>query len=112
MSKWHGVIGYELSSEIRPGVWTEGITEHEYSGDLTRIYRRLQNDQKVNSDVTLANELQVVADPFAWSNYLSIRYATVLGAPWIVTSVEVQYPRLILTLGGVWNGPRPQTGAS
>lgn len=109
MGKWHGWVGYELSEETRPGVWTEVVAEHEYSGDLTRVYRRLENGQKVNSDVTISHELQIVADPFAYENYFSIRYATVLGKPWTVTSVEVLYPRLILTLGGVWNGSRPTT---
>ena len=107
MAKWHGVVGYAVTEETVPGVWKEIIEDHEYSGDLIPNRRQLQNDQKVNDDVTLSNELSIVADPFAYENYLSIRYVTVMGHKWKVNSVEVQYPRLVLSLGGVWNAVKP-----
>lgn len=106
MAKWFGKIGYAIPTEIRPGVWTDGdnpIT-FEYYGDLTRNSRRLQSSDKLNDNVMISNELSIVADPFAYENFHAIRYAEFMGTRWKVTNIEVQYPRLILTLGEVYNG--------
>lgn len=104
MAKYYGLIGYAVTSEIRPGVWKEQIVEREYSGDILRNTRRLQSSDQVNDNVTVSNEISVLSDPFANENFHSIRYATWMGSKWKVTNVEVQYPRIILSLGGVYNG--------
>ena len=91
-------------SETSPGVHKEQITERNYYGDLIRNTRRLQSGDKVNDDVNVANEISIVADPFANENFHSMRYVEFMGAKWKITNVEVQYPRLILTLGGIYNG--------
>lgn len=103
MAKFCGKIGYGLNAETRPGVWEEQITERQYYGDLTRNTRRLQSTENLNDDVNVANEISIVADPFAYQNFYSMRYVEFMGAKWKVTNVEVQYPRLILTIGGVYN---------
>lgn len=103
MAKYCGKIGYATTVETTPGVWSEQIVERKYYGDLTRNSRRLQSPDKVNDDIVIANQLSIVADPYAMSNFHSIRYAEFMGAKWKVSDVEVQYPRLILTLGGVYN---------
>lgn len=104
MAKFYGAIGYAVTEETKPGVWTEKIVEHVYYGDLTRNTRRLQSVDQLNDNIDVANEISIVADPFANENFHSMRYVEFMGAKWKVTSVEVQYPRLILTLGGVYNG--------
>lgn len=104
MAKFYGAIGYAVTEETKPGVWTEKIVEHAYYGDLTRNTRRLQSADQLNDNIDVANEISIVADPFANENFHSMRYVEFMGAKWKVTSVEVQYPRLILTLGGVYNG--------
>lgn len=104
MAKWFGTIGYAETLETRPGVWAEQITKREYFGDLTRNTRRLQTTDQLNDDINISNEISIVSDPYANENFHSMRYAEFMGAKWKITSVEVQYPRLILTLGGVWNG--------
>lgn len=104
MAKWFGKIGYGKTVETKPGVWTEQITERQYYGDLIRNSRRLQTvADKVNDDINISNQLSIVSDPYANENFHSMRYAEFMGAKWKITDVEVQYPRLILTLGGVWN---------
>jgi hypothetical protein len=105
MARFFGKLGYGHSVEMRPGVWEDVITEKPYFGDVLQNTRRLSDDQKVNSDITLTNNLSVVADAYANENFFAIRYAQWNGALWIVTSVQVQRPRLILELGGVYNGP-------
>lgn len=104
MSKFYGKVGYAVTSEVRPGVWEEQITERNYYGDLNRNKHRWQSGQGLNDDVNISNEISIVADPFAYKNFQSIRYVELLGSLWKVTDVEVQYPRLILTVGGVYNG--------
>lgn len=104
MAKWYGVIGYAETVETKPGIWEEQITERNYYGDLFRNSRRLQSTDKVNDDINISNQLSIVADPYAINNFYSMRYAEFSGAKWKITDIEVQYPRLILTLGGVWNG--------
>lgn len=104
MAKFYGMIGYAVTKETAPGVWTEEIAEQSYYGDLTRNMRRLQDSGDLNDDINVANEISIVADPYANANFHSMRYVAFMGAKWKISKVEVQYPRLILTLGGVYNG--------
>lgn len=104
MGKWFGTIGFDLGTvETAPGVWTQQIAERQYYGDIQRNYRALQAADKVNDDINVSNEISIVSDPYANENFCNIRYVIFMNAKWRVTGVEVHYPRLILTLGGVWN---------
>lgn len=102
MAKYFGKIGFAKNKKVA-GVVTEEIAEREYYGDLNRNTRRLQSGDKVNDDIDISNEISIVADPYAVQNFHTMRYATYMGAKWKISSVEVQFPRLILTLGGVYN---------
>lgn len=104
MAKFYGVIGYAETVETRPGVWKEQITERMYCGDLVRNTRRLQSADQLNDNVNVANEIGIISDPFANENFHSMRYVEFMGAKWKISNVEVQYPRLILSVGGVYNG--------
>lgn len=104
MAKWCGKIGFSAGTkETAPSVYVEDIQEKSYIGDLIRSARRLQTTDKVNDDIDVSNEISIVADPYAMNNFHSIRYVTFMGTKWKVTSVDVQYPRLNLSLGGVYN---------
>ena len=103
MAKWCGIIGYAEQVETTPGVWSEQFTERKYYGDVIRNNRRLQSAGKLNDDINVGNEISIVADPFANNNFHSMRYVEFMGTKWKVTTVDVQYPRLILSLGGVYN---------
>lgn len=102
--KWHGVIGYAETVEVSPGIWEEQITERNKNGDVIRNTRMLQNSGEVNDNINVSNTISIVADPYAKQNFHSIRYITFMGTKWKVTNIDVKYPRLILTLGGVYNG--------
>ena len=103
MAKYYGAIGYAETVETRPGVWKEQITERMYSGDLLRNTSRFQSADKVNDDINVANDISIVADPYANQNFHLMRYVEFMGAKWKITNVEVQHPRLRLTLGGEYN---------
>lgn len=104
MTKWFGVIGYAETVETTPGVWVEKIVERTYFGDVTRNTRRLQTTDQVNDNVDISNEISVLADPYAYQNFHAIRYVEFMSTKWKVSSVDVQFPRLTLSLGGVYNG--------
>lgn len=103
MAKFYGIIGFGKTVETRPGVWVEQITKKPYYGDLTRNIRKLQSSENLNDDINIANEISIVADPFANNNFHSMRYVEFMGAKWKISNVEVQHPRLILTIGGLYN---------
>ncbi len=105
MAKFYGVIGYAVTIETKPGVWKEQFEERLYYGDLVRNTRRLQSAAQINDNINVANEISIIADPYASKNFHAMRYVKFMGANWKISDVEVQYPRLILTIGGVYNGP-------
>lgn len=109
MAKWYGIVGFVETSETSPGVWEEVITEGHYYGDLNRVGRNWQNTEHKNDDVSINNELSILADPFAMNNFYSIRYVNWMGTNIKVQSVTVDIPRIVLALGGVYNG---RTGPS
>ena len=110
MARWFGIVGFGASIEQSPGVWADEITELSYYGEVVRDARRLSEADKLNKDLSTSNSISVLADAYANENYFAIRFVEWGGVVWTVTEVEVQFPRLILRLGEVWNGPRAATG--
>ena len=104
MSKYFGKIGFGVTEETKPGVYEPQIVPKEYYGDIVRNSRRLEGGSKVNDDLNINMTLSIVADPFAFNNFHQLKYAEYMGAKWKSTSVEPQFPRLVITLGGVYNG--------
>ena len=104
MAKWYGKIGYAEQEEVQPGVWDSKIIEHPYYGDSIRNTRMLQNSGNVNDNINVGNQISIIADPYANQNFHSMMYIEYMGNLWKVSNVEVQFPRLILTLGDVYNG--------
>ena len=103
MAKFYGAIGYAETVETAPSVHEEQITERMYSGDLTRNTRRLQSSDNLNDNINVANEISIIADPYANQNFHKMRYVEFMGSKWKISNVEVQFPRLILSVGGVYN---------
>lgn len=105
MAKWFGKIGYVVTEKTAPGVWKEVATEREYYGDVIRTsFMNQQQSDGTNADLKINRQISIVADQFAYENIGRIRYAEFMGTNWEVTTAEPQYPRMILTLGGVYNG--------
>ena len=101
MAKFYGSVGYAETLQTAPGVHEEQIVEYPYYGDLTRNARQHQTGESLNDDINVANEISIVADPFANQNFHKMRYVEYMGARWKISNVEVQFPRLILTIGGL-----------
>ena len=104
MSKFYGEVGYGITRETAPGVWKDEIETYTYYGDVERPATRWETGSGVNDDLAVRNNISILADPFAYEHFSLIKYVKWMGVKWKVTNVEVQRPRLILTLGGEWNG--------
>lgn len=104
MAKYFGKIGYAEQVETAPGVWEEQITERQYYGDVVRNIRKLESSGDINDNINVSMEISIVADPYAIQNFHAMRYVEFMGSLWKITNVEVNYPRLILSIGGVYNG--------
>jgi len=109
MAKFLAKIGFFKQVETRSGVWTEEIVERSYYGNIVKQMIRHKEGEGLLDDLTTDNRLSIVADPYAQQKFHAMRYIEWMGARWRITSVEVQYPRLILTVGGVYNGPTAPT---
>lgn len=103
MAKFHGMIGFAENREVKPGVWRDVIVEREYGGDvLDRLFEN-RSSQDVNDDLILNNKISVISDTYAFENFQFMKYVVYLGKKWKISSVSVQYPRLVLSMGGVYN---------
>lgn len=109
MSKFYGRIGFAETKQTAPSVYDTVITERWYAGDVNKNYRKLENSASVNGDINIANEFSIVADPYAFNPFHELRYIEWLGTLWTITGVLEEYPRLKLTVGGVYTGPTPDT---
>lgn len=103
MARWHGKIGYGEMIEKAPGVWVLDIEERFYTGDEVKNVSRNEKGENLNDDLNVSNQISIVADPFAYKNFHKIKYVDWRGTLWKVNSVEVNTPRLILSIGGVYN---------
>lgn len=103
MAKFYGSVGFAMQTETSPGVWQDSIVEKKYYGELSRHNWQVQSGTGVNDNLNLSNEISILADPFANKNLSFMRYVEFAGTKWKITNVEVSYPRLRLTIGGVYN---------
>lgn len=104
MAKWTGKIGYGIKMEYEEGIWEDHIVERTYYGDkITDRFKR-QSSGYINDNIDINNVISIMADPFAIENYIYMIYVEIMGVKWKVSSVEEQYPRLLLSVGGLYNG--------
>lgn len=104
MAKFYGPIGYGVSEQTEPGIYEVQIKERSYFGDVLNRSWRFESTENTNDDINITNRISIVADEFAYKHSYAIRYVEFQGVRWKVSNVEVLPPRLILTLGGVYNG--------
>ena len=103
MAKFYGKVGYLSTEETSPDVYSGVLTERLYKGDVLRHQKRYQASEGLNDDVIVNNSISIVADSYAYENAFAIKYVQWMGVLWKVTSIEIQRPRIILSLGGKYN---------
>ena len=105
MGKWYGVVGYAKPVEVKPGIWKDEITERKYYGDVTQHTSRWSaSPDSTNDDLNINTQISIVADPFAYDNFQRMKYVEFMDAKWKISSIVPQRPRIILTVGGLYNG--------
>lgn len=105
MARWYGKVGYSVTGEVEPGVWAENEIETRlYAGDYSGFAWQNQNSGGINDNLVISGSVSIIADQYAYQNCSNIAYVEVEGTKWKVTKIEPQRPRLILSLGGVYNG--------
>lgn len=103
MPKCSGVIGYALAGETRPGVWEEGITTKPYIGNIVKDTRRIVDQGEINGSININNNISIVSNSFMLENLEYMRYLTLNKSKWKISSVDIVPPRIIITLGGIYN---------
>lgn len=103
MAKFYGKVGYLSIEETSPDVYSEVLTERLYKGDVLRNQKRYQASEGLNDDVIVNNSISIVADSYAYENAFAIKYVQWMGVLWKIISIEIQRPRIILSLGGKYN---------
>lgn len=109
MGKFYGKVGYAETVETVSGVWVEQITERSYYGDEVAQIRRLESSGNINDNINISNKISIVADPYAYQNFHKMRYVEFMDARWKISNVEVLRPRLILSVGGLYNGEQTES---
>ena len=107
MAKFYGAIGYAFQLETSPGVWTDTIVEKNYRGDVILDQRRWQAGDKINDDINLDNSISIVADAYAHANVGVMKYIVWNNTPWKIQSFRINRPRIVIQIGGIYNGERP-----
>ena len=104
MGKFYGKIGFSETRETSPGIWTELVNEKNYYGDVLKSSKYWRTGTGANDNIEITHRISVLSDPYISGNLHNIRYAEYMGCLWKVTDIETEYPRVTLTLGGVYNG--------
>lgn len=107
MTKYYGLIGYSRQTETRPGVVEDVITERPYYGDILRTQRRDETAESIHNNILIKNEFSIVADAYAREHFFEMKYISWQNTRWLINEIEVEYPRLRIKIGGIYNGPLP-----
>jgi hypothetical protein len=102
--KWYGKIGYALTEDNGDGIWTPKMSWKQYYGDVQRFSRRIESASQVNDNLNISNTISIIADPYALKNFGYMKCVEWAGNLWEISSIEISYPRMVLNIGGVYNG--------
>lgn len=103
MAKFRGIVGYVETTETSPGVFDEVSTKKVYKGDVIRKSRSVESTEQLNDNINISNQISIIADEYAYKHFASIRFVQYLGSFWKVTDIQVDRPRLTLSIGGIYN---------
>lgn len=106
MSKYVGMIGFGMNRETEPGVWEDEVIERKYRGDILKNNQHFAVGGTTSGELRISNHFSILCDSFAFDHVSDIRYLEWRGNRWMVDSIEIEYPRLIMTIGGIYNGPQ------
>lgn len=109
MAKYVGMIGFVRNEEIEPGIWEDVVTEKKYRGDILKNNQRFAVSTSIEGELKITNQFSIIGNSYAFDHVSDIRYLEWRGNRWVVDTVEIEYPRLVMTIGGLYNGPQAST---
>lgn len=114
MSRFYGPIGFvtQVEDPEDSGIWVEKSIEKNYRGEVSKNYKRWDNGDQLNKNLNISNTISIVADPYVSNHLADIRYIKWLGGYWEISSVDVEFPRLVLSIGGIYNGPKVESSSN
>ena len=102
MAKYYGMIGFATQEETKPGIWEDVIEERPYKGDVLRNGRRYDRAEGINDNFTITNQFSIVSDAFLYSHIPALRYLEYMGSKFKIASADLDRPRVIISVGGVY----------
>lgn len=110
MARFHDKVGFLIpTSDLETGMASSEPVERPYYGRILEHTRRWSSNEHVNDDLVLSNQIAITANDYAFKHMSSIAYVHWMHGWWKVESIRVKAPEIVLTLGGVWNGPTVAT---
>lgn len=104
MGKFFGKVGLVIMEQTAPGVYMPNTVTVSCYGEVLNVTKRWQGAaEQVNDNLNIDSRISILSNKFLTENLSHIRFVEWMGAPWKVTSVELSYPRIILSIGGVYN---------
>lgn len=107
--RFAGLVGYIETEETSPGIHLPVETTRKMRGDV--LSAKTQNSQdgrttetSLYKDIRLSHRFSLVGDAYSFKNYMYLKWIIVEGHKWEVSSVEIQSPRLLISIGGLYNG--------
>lgn len=109
MARFYGSIGFSMTYETRPGIFEETYVERTYKGEIIRNNRQWSPSEHLNDNITINNEISVIADSFMNHNFGVMRYVRWKGQTFEITSatIDTERHRIVLSIGGVFNVSDP-----
>lgn len=106
MARFHDKVGFLIPKDDQEtGIADTVPVEKSYYGKILEHSRRWETGDNLNDDLSVSNQIAITANDYAFRYMSSIGYVRWKCAYWKVVSLRVKGPEIILTLGGVWNGP-------
>lgn len=104
MARFYGAVGFVLGHmETSPGINKEVISVRNYYGDVMKRRMSWEKGESINDNIKLNNQISILADEYAESHMYAMKWVEWKGTKWKVSSVEFERPRMILTIGDVYN---------
>ena len=107
--RFHGYLGYEGPSVEDPpdsGIYKASVVERVHTGVIVKHRRNQDNATSINGVMSVNNDISIVGDPYALEHLHNLKYIRWNNVCWTVTSVETDTPRIIVSIGEVYNGAK------
>ena len=109
MNRFCGKIGFAVTVDEGDGVWKEKITDKKYTGDILRLVRNKDSGEHITDGLRLNSQFSILMDPWFEDHFSSVRYIEYLGTKWVIETADpTNYPRVLLTPGGIYHGDEPE----